>query len=214
MQADLFFSFRSPYSYLATPLLRKVVEEWEVELHLRVMMPLALRQPTFFKTANPLLPFYILRDSMRIAEYHGIPYSWPQPDPVVQDPGTLTVAEEQPYIHRLTRLGACDAEEGDGFRFACEVAQTIWSGRIQGWDEGTHLAEAASRAGFELSQLDAKIEHSPDTYDDLIEANHRALKEAGQWGVPTLVYNDEPFWGQDRIDVFLWRLRQNGLERR
>ncbi len=214
MQADLFFSFRSPYSYLATPLLRKVVDEWDIELRLRVVMPLALRQPAFFETANPALPLYILRDSMRVAQYHGIPYSWPQPDPVVQDPGTLAVAEEQPYIHRLTRLGACAAERGDGFRFACEVAEIIWSGRVQGWNEGAHLAEAAARAGFELRELDAEIERVPDKYDQVIDDNHEALKEAGHWGVPTLVYDDEPFWGQDRIDLFLWRLRQHGLGHR
>lgn len=214
MEADLYFSFRSPYSYLSTPLLRDVVAEWDLELRLRVVMPLAIRQPTFFKTANPLLPMYILRDSMRVAQYHDIPYSWPQPDPIVQDPGTLAIAEQQPYIHRLSRLGACAADKGDGFRFACEVAETIWSGRVQGWDEGSHLEEAATRAGFELKELDSEIERDPAKYDLIIEANQDTLREAGQWGVPTLVYDDEPFWGHDRIDLFLWRLRQHGLRRR
>jgi 2-hydroxychromene-2-carboxylate isomerase len=32
--------------------------------------------------------------------------------------------------------------------------------------------------------------------------------------VPTFVFKGEPFFGQDRIDLLLWRLKQNGLETR
>jgi len=28
------------------------------------------------------------------------------------------------------------------------------------------------------------------------------------------VFNDEPFFGQDRIDLALWRMEQAGLEKR
>ena len=37
-------------------------------------------------------------------------------------------------------------------------------------------------------------------YDMLIEENHAALQAAGHWGVPTMVFEGEPFFGQDRID--------------
>ena len=45
-------------------------------------------------------------------------------------------------------------------------------------------------------------------YDPMeeIEANHAALEEAGHWGVPTMVFEGEPFFGQDRIDTLRWRL--------
>jgi 2-hydroxychromene-2-carboxylate isomerase len=29
--------------------------------------------------------------------------------------------------------------------------------------------------------------------------------------VPTLVFDGEPFFGQDRIDMCLWRMREKGL---
>ena len=41
-----------------------------------------------------------------------------------------------------------------------------------------------------------------------------ALDAAGHWGVPTMVFEGEPFFGQDRLDVFVWRLRRHGLEPR
>ena len=39
-------------------------------------------------------------------------------------------------------------------------------------------------------------------------------KEKGGRGVPTLVFENEPFFGQDRLDLLLWRLKQSGLKKR
>ena len=44
-----------------------------------------------------------------------------------------------------------------------------------------------------------------------IAANQVAHEAAGHWGVPTMAFRGEPFFGQDRLDVLLWRLKQNGL---
>ena len=46
-----------------------------------------------------------------------------------------------------------------------------------------------------------------------IERNHESLDASGHWGVPTMVYQTEPFFGQDRIDTLRWRLEQAGLGR-
>ncbi|MGH6781444.1 MAG: 2-hydroxychromene-2-carboxylate isomerase, partial [Sphingomonadaceae bacterium] len=50
--------------------------------------------------------------------------------------------------------------------------------------------------------------------DAEIAANQVALERAGHWGVPTLVFNGEPFFGQDRIDLALWRMEAAGLRER
>ena len=102
---DLFWSFRSPYSYLATPRLVGLAAEYDLDIAVRLVLPLAVRDPSFFTRVNPLWPPYVLRDTMRIAQYNGIEYGWPRPDPIVQDFVTQSIAPEQPYIHRLTRLG-------------------------------------------------------------------------------------------------------------
>jgi 2-hydroxychromene-2-carboxylate isomerase len=132
----------------------------------------------------------------------------------VQDYATRQVAAEQPYIHRLTRLGVAAALAGHGLPFADEVSRVIWGGTVRGWHEGTHLAEAAARAGLELAALDRAIAAEPARYDEVIAQNQRDLEAAGHWGVPTMVFEGEPFFGQDRIDLLLWRLRQHGVERR
>jgi 2-hydroxychromene-2-carboxylate isomerase len=211
---DVFWSFRSPYSYLATPRLVALAAEWDVDLRVRVVLPLAVRKPDFFATVNPLWPPYLLRDTWRIAEYLGIPYAWPQPDPIVQDYATRRVAPEQPYIHRLTRLGVEATLCGRGLPFIDEVSRVIWGGTVQGWHEGAHLADAARRAGLDLVEMDRAIVADPDRYDAVIAQNQHDLEAAGHWGVPTMVVDGEPFFGQDRLDLLLWRLRQGGLAHR
>src|SRR6201986_1583310 len=95
----------------------------------------------------------------------GLPYLWPRPEPVVVDPQTGAAVPNQPYIHRLTRLGCEAAEYGHGLAFLNEVSGVIWAGKIDNWHEGDHLAKAAQRAGTDLAALDAKIVNDPDKYE-------------------------------------------------
>ena len=214
LSIDVFWSFRSPYSYLATPRLVRLSAEYDLDVAVRPVLPIAVRLPTFFKQVNPLWPPYLLRDTMRIAQYLGIDYGWPRPDPIVQDGITREVAAEQPYIHRLTRLGIAAVERGRGLAFIDQVSQVIWSGKVVGWHEGPHLAEASARAGLDLAELDAAIGADPAHFDAIIADNQGALEAAGHWGVPTMVFEGEPFFGQDRIDLLVWRMLQRGLRRR
>ena len=208
---DLFFSFRSPYSYLATPRLRDLALAYDLDVHVRPVLPLAVRKESFFKTVNPLWPPYVLRDTARIAENLGLEIRWPRPDPIVQDFRSGEVAKDQPYIHRLTRLGVAAAARGLGLPFIYEVSQTIWNGATESWHEGDHLARASERAGLDLAEVEHAITLDPAQHDALIEENQKALEVAGHWGVPTMVYRGEPFFGQDRIELLVWRLRQHGL---
>jgi len=214
LQADLFFSFRSPYSYLAIGRYRTMAEEYDLEIALRTVMPIAIRDPDILFTGNPAAPRYIMMDSFRTAQMLGIPFRWPRPDPVVQNLETREIASDQPLIHRVCRLGQAASRRGKGLAFADEVSRVIFSGEVDGWDEGDHLAEAAARAGLDLVELDEEAERDADALDAEIAANQKALEEAGHWGVPTLVFEGEPFFGQDRIETAKWRMKQKGLARR
>ena len=214
LSVDLFWSFRSPYSYLATRRIVQLRRTYDLDVRVRVVLPIAVRIPGFFERVNPLWPPYVLRDTTRIAEHEGLDYGWPRPDPIVQDYATRTVAAEQPYIFRLTRLGVEAAERGRGLPFIDEVSQIIWNGTVTGWHEGAHLAEATARAGLDLAQLDAAIAAAPARYDAVIAANQRDLEAAGHWGVPTMVFEGEPFFGQDRLELLVWRMHQHGLQPR
>ena len=90
---DLYWSFRSPHSYLMW------FSYFQIDVH-------------------------------REAAFLGLPFRWPRPDPVRFDPGTRRYPKEQPYIHRLTRLGVLAAEEGNGLAYLAEVSRVIRSGEV------------------------------------------------------------------------------------
>jgi 2-hydroxychromene-2-carboxylate isomerase len=210
LSANLFFSFRSPYSYLAIGRYRALAEEENVEIALRPVYPLAIREPDFFERNHPNWLGYTMRDMFRVAQFHGIPFGPPRPDPIVQNVFTREIAAEQPHIFRLARMGQAAARRGKGLAFAHEVTLLIWGG-AENWHEGDHLAGAAARAGLDLAELNAEAVSDAETLDAEIAANQAALEAAGHWGVPTLVFDGEPFFGQDRIDMAIWRMRQKGL---
>lgn len=216
LHVDLYWSFRSPYSYLVTPRIRELAETWDVEVDVRVVLPLAIRDKDFFARVNPLWPPYLVRDVLRVAQFHGMELAWPRPDPVVQAPqdGRLVTADEQPYIHRLSRLGVVAAARGRGLPFLDEVSRMIWDGKTVNWHEGDHLARASERAGLDLAELERVIAAEADALDARIEQNQKDHQSAGHWGVPTMVFDGEPFFGQDRFELLVWRLEQHGLARR
>jgi len=211
---DYYFSFRSPYSYLAAPQIEELVARYDVTARMRIVTPIAIRIPGFFKTVNPLWPPYLLRDTYRISLMHDIPYRWPVPDPIVMDAASGEVASEQPYIWRVSRLGVVAERMGRGLAFARAASHAIWSGEVDNWHEGDHLTRALERAGLDPAAVERITATETADIDAEIARNEADQKAAGHWGVPLFVYEHEPFFGQDRIDHLEWRLKQAGVKAR
>lgn len=209
---DVFWSFRSPYSRLVVPDLLKLREDFDVDVNFRAVLPLAVRFPeSLFDPNDRRAPMYIVRDSMRRGEMLGRPVIYPlSPDPIVQDFTTMKVSDDQPHIYRLTRLGVEAARRGRGLEFAGHVSAQIFGG-AKDWHTGDMLKDAAAAAGLALSDMEAAI--ADGDHMEEVEQNQAALDASGHWGVPTMVYKDEPFFGQDRVDTLRWRLGQAGLAR-
>ncbi len=210
---DLFWSFRSPYSYFVTKRLLTLESEFDVHCNVRVVYPLAVRQPEFFDQNDPLWLPYFMRDIFRSAAYLGLPFAWPRPDPVVMDTATRTYPKEQPYIYRLSQLGQIAAECGKGLAFLDAVSSVIFGG-TENWHEGDHLARAAARVGLDLAAMDTQLANERDRLDSAIQAAQAAQREGGHYGVPLMVFDGEPFFGQDRFDQMVWRMKAKGLQQR
>jgi len=211
---DVFWSFRSPYSYLATKRLRGLQDKWDARIRPRPVYPIAIRTPDFFANAPDQWVGYLMRDVVRLSQYLELPLGPMQPDPVVMDMATREIAPDQPHIHRLTRLGILACEESDeaGWAFMDEVSSVIWSG--QAWTSGNILADAVARAGLSLDKLDAQQAEESERLEAEIEVNQTAQHKGGHWGVPLMVFESEPFFGQDRIDLLEWRMEEAGVSRK
>jgi 2-hydroxychromene-2-carboxylate isomerase len=214
LAVQVYWSFRSPYSYIVLPRIRTLRDEFCVTIDLRLVHPAAIRNPAYFARMDPLARPYFLEDSARAAAFQNMPFRRPVPDPLDQDPTTLAIAADHPHARRLGRLGIAATERGRGLDFCSEVATLLWNGSVTGWDQGAHLEEAAARAGLSLAELDDAIIAEPQRYEARLAENDRLLRATGHWGVPTMVFEGEPFFGQDRFDLLLWRMKQRGLEPR
>lgn len=214
LSVDLFWSFRSPYSYLALARAAVLASEYDVAFAARPVYPLAVRDPGFFARTDPRFVRYVALDSQRVALQQGIAFRFPRPDPVMQDLQSLRVSPEQPLIRRLMRLAAAAQRRGQGWSFICHVGALLWDGAVDGWDQGDHLNRAIRQAGLDPRVLAQEARDDATALDAVIAANEAAHAATGHWGVPTFAFRNEPFFGQDRLDLLVWRLRQHGLAAR
>ena len=161
---DVYWSFRSPYSYLVTPDLQRLQADYDVDVRMRIVYPIAVRNPDLlFDPAQREKVLYIVRDSRRRAEFLGLPFGPPRPDPIVQDMQTLGIAKEQPYIHRLSAMGVEAARRGNGVEFVTEISALIFGG-TEGWNEGDHLRAAAARAGLAMKGVERRATPAAEVF--------------------------------------------------
>ena len=57
MKIDLYFSYRSPYSFLILPRMLELKEKYEIDINFKVVYPLAIRKPEFFSKKG--LPYFL-----------------------------------------------------------------------------------------------------------------------------------------------------------
>ena len=217
---DVFWSMRSPYCYIALDRILEMQKQYNVEMSLRPVWPIAIWDPDFFKGIK-LMEYrasYQDLDTARSAFFNDVPYQYPDPDPVAQKPnfGPVLPIEQQDKIKLLTYTAAGAAQMGKGWDYLNQVSRMMWNGTVKGWDQGTHLRDAIQRAGIDADKLIGDVQAKPKKYDALVERNHQMQTNVltGHTGVPLFAFNDEPFFGQDRMDQLLWRLKQYGLTER
>ncbi len=206
---EIYWSFRSPYSYLACDRLIAIKRDYDLDTDFRLVRPLALREPEFFSKGRKQWAPYLLKDVFRESERLGVPVVWPNPDPVRMDLASGAVDAEQPHMDRIMPLGVAACEAGAGLEFAAALARRIWSG-AEDWRTEESLAAAATEAGLDLAALDQWATDNADAVAEIIAGNEAAQLEH-HWGAPLMVLDGEPFFGQDRLDALVWRLNQRGL---
>lgn len=213
-RVDLYYTMRSPYCYLAAPLVARLVAKYDLAVDLKPVYPLAVSDPSFFERVNPMWPPYLMKDTRRIADRLNIPFHWPRPDPIVQDRATRKTADEQPYIGRLTHFAQIAAERSRGLEYVCAVSALLYNPEIEGWDQADHLARAMAEAGMDIEEFSEIAKVDSERLEAAVQANRQAQLAAGHWGAPLFVHAGEIFFGQDRLDDLVWYLKQHGLKER
>ena len=215
MKIDLYFSYRSPYSYLILPRMLRLKEKYDIEINFKVVYPIAIRMPEWFEGKNFFTFFFFKMIDMRLqAKKLGIPFtSKLKPDPIRQNIMTGKISSHQPYIFDICHLGQMAQIKGVGMEFAFEVSSLIFGG-VENWNTDENLSEAAKKVGLDLNQLRESVNVHEEEIIGQIKQNQVDQLNAGHHGVPLTVIGDKHFFGQDQFDKIMETLKEKGLKER
>jgi 2-hydroxychromene-2-carboxylate isomerase len=193
-ELDFFFSFRSPYSYLAAPRAFALADDYAVDVVFRGVIPMAMRGQSVPREKG----LHTLRDAKREANRLGMAFG-PVWDPLGDGAIRCLLVAEHAVDAGLER------------DFVLAASRAIWAEGVEvAGDAG--LRGVCERVGLEWSAcIDAL--HDP-ALRARVNEDTEALAALGHWGVPILRFEDELFWGQDRIGDVKLALGAAGLVRR
>ena len=214
MKIDLYFSYRSPYSYLILPRMLRLKEKYDIEINFKVVYPIAIRMPEWFEGKNFFTFFFFKMIDMRLqAKKLGIPFtSKLKPDPIRQNIMTGKISSHQPYIFDICHLGQMAQMKGVGMEFAFEVSSLIFGG-VENWNTDENLSAAAKKVGLDLNQLRESVNVHEEEIIGQIKQNQVDQLNAGHHGVPLTVIGDKHFFGQDQFDKIMETLLELGLKK-
>ncbi|MFC3151820.1 DsbA family protein [Litoribrevibacter euphylliae] len=180
-KVDFYFSFRSPYSYIAIARLFKNQTDYPLEhINLKPVLPMVTRGLPVPKAKK----MYILQDAARIAHFEDIDFGR------VWDPLGKGVAQALAIFH--------NTPVNQQLAVSYRLMHDIWS---QGQDVSSDAYLKLIASEFKLP-ID-KIHHSKasKSYEHDAETNRKALGRLGLWGVPSFSKGKLVAWGQDRMPL-------------
>jgi 2-hydroxychromene-2-carboxylate isomerase len=182
-----YFSFRSPYSYLALDRVLELAARYPVRLDFRPVRPMVARGLAVPRAKQ----LYIVFDAKREAERLGIEFGR------ICDPLGAGVENCLAIFEHAEAAG----KAGEFLRSAMRGA----------WAEGLDLADPGDlervvvRAGLDWSQAREVLD--ADGWKARADANAVALNKLDLWGVPSFQLGEYAAWGQDRLAIIEDKLR-------
>ncbi|MFK8028895.1 MAG: DsbA family protein [Gammaproteobacteria bacterium] len=193
---DVFFSLRSPYSYLCLARLSRLYEQYEAKINLRFrpVLPMVDRGVAL----SPEKLSFIMKDAARVANKQQIAFGY------VRDP-------LGPGLERCLSLFYYAQEQRKEREFLMSVTQGIWGEAVNIHSERGRR-KLTERAGLDWNEA----KHHQDDMDlqANLKKNQHQLELMGLWGVPVFALTDDSnglvdvFWGQDRLPMLEYGLAE------
>ena len=176
---DMFFSLRSPYSYLAMMRAPGLAQQWGAGLVLKPVLPMVMRALPVPREKQ----LYIVRDCKREAERLGLPFGR------IADPVGAGVERGLAILNRAI-------PDGSGVAFAQSFLTGVWA---EGLDSASDagLRKITERAGIGWSYAQAALED--ESWRASVESSRKELSALGLWGVPSFRVAGRATFGQDRL---------------
>ena len=195
-EIKLYFAYTSPYSYLA------VQPAYGLERSHRVRVRFIPYGINIRRVYGPL--------DNADAERRKVRYLYIDARRIAKERGLIIYPPKKIFSARLAFYGGLYAEQHGAFRaYSDRVFERFWKQEL----------DVESRDA--ISAIVAEAGLDPGRFLDYADRDARAdldacFAEADRdkiFGVPTFIVDDEPFWGEDRIDWVIRKLDAMGLRR-
>lgn len=176
---ELYWSARSPYSYLALLRCHQLCQHYHIPLTVKPVMPMMMRNMPV--PQNKKMAIFL--DTKREAELLNIPYG------KVADP-------LGPGVMRCYALLDFARAHQQYLPFLLSFAKNVNARGIRA-DTDKGMEKIVTEAG--LSWQHARQHLSSRSFQHEVDANLAEMQRHGLWGVPCIKYKDSIVWGQDRL---------------
>ncbi|MBT8077874.1 MAG: DsbA family protein [Gammaproteobacteria bacterium] len=177
-QLHMYFSFRSPYSYLALSRIYRLADAFGLDLRLHPVLPMVQRGLAVPRTKI----LYILKDAKREADRLGVPVG-KFCDPVGEGAERCIAVYYYALAQRRER-DFCIAAGEAIFNLGIDVAT----------DDG--MRSVTEKVGLFWPEVIEAM--ADDEWRETAQRNRVEMTEAGVWGVPSFRIGAAVLWGQDR----------------
>jgi len=186
---DFYFSYRSPYSYLALARTFRLADRYGLDLHVKPVLPMVMRG---MPVPSPKR-LYIAMDCKREAERLGLPFGHIC-DPVGRG------------VERCLAVQQTARAQGKERELLTSACRGIWAESLDVAVD-RDLRKIADRA--DLSWDDCRRALEDEHWREQVERNREDLFALGLWGVPCFRLGDFTTWGQDRLEILDDHLRRS-----
>jgi 2-hydroxychromene-2-carboxylate isomerase len=192
-QVRVYTDYKSPYAFVANKRLFELEQTHGVALE---WLPYTLRIPEFMGTVEERTPHfwrkvrYAYMDARRYANAQGLTMKGPR----------------RIYDAFYASVGMLFAQRHGFFRsYHDTVFAKFWNHELE-IDDFAEIASVITACGGSASEFEAYVQGPARAEHDRIINEAEAL---GVFGVPTMVFNGELFWGGDRIDLLIERIEKS-----
>ena len=190
LTCEMWFSFRSPYSYIALEQLPALLGD--IPLQLRPVLPMVMRG----LEVPSMKKLYIVRDAKREADRQQIPFG------EICDP-------VGPGAENCIALAYWAEQQGRQLAFVKSAMRGIWA-EARDMTEYVDLRYVVERAELPWAGAQAALEKRPEALK-WAQGAVADLAVIGLWGVPSFRCGEFVAWGQDRLHLLADRIRRHRL---
>jgi 2-hydroxychromene-2-carboxylate isomerase len=193
-----FYSVASPWSYLGIKRLKEISKKYSAQI---IEKPIDLVGKVFVATGGTPVPQrHISRQNYRLLELK----RWGEFLNIKINQKPKFFPPKDPHLPALFCLASIDM--GINMDFSSKVLEHLWvkENDISNIDTLKLIADDLKINFEELNKL-----ATSDKIKKIYEANTQEAINMNIFGVPSYVYNNEIFWGQDRLELLEYSLKKN-----